>query len=305
MITHTPVLLKEMLENLCPQPGETYIDATFGGGGYTNAILNAAPCKVISIDRDKNVLPFASITSQKYKERFQFHNITFSAINEILNENKVNGIIADFGVSSMQLDEPERGFSFTKTGNLDMRMGKTKYSAFEIINSFTEKDLADIIFKYGEDGKSRKIANFIIRARNSEKIQTTTQLADIIENAYGGRKYWDKIHPATKTFQAIRIFINEELEEIQSLLNNSALLLKEGGRLICVSFHSLEDRIVKNFLKDNSPKKQKINKYAQHISCVEKTDFLIKNKDVIIPSIEEIKANPRARSAKMRCATKT
>lgn len=306
---HVPVLLKEVLQTLNPENGKVYIDATFGGGGYTKAILQSANCKVIALDRDESVFETAKQIKQEFGERFEFFHTPFSKIDEVLKGDKVDGIVADFGVSSMQFDLPERGFSFLKEGRLDMRMGKNgMHSAYTVVNQMPEPELIDIIFKYGQEKLAKKIAGYIVRARSKAPIQTTTELASLIYDAYGSEVRYSKIHPATKTFQAIRIFVNEELNEIEALLAKSIHLLNKGGRLICVSFHSLEDAIVKDFITKHSRHKQKINKYAEFSKSQplvkEEYDFDIITKDIIVPSPEEVAQNIRSRSARLRGAIK-
>jgi len=307
---HIPVLLNEMLEALKPHAGEVYVDATFGGGSYTKAILNAANCKVIALDRDFLAIEKAKEFKAEFGERFEFFHTTFSKIDEALNGQKVDGIVADFGVSSMQFDTPERGFSFLKEGELDMRMGLgAKESAYTIVNQMPEPELVEIISKYGEERLAKKIASFIVRARSKAPIKTTTELAALIYEAYGSEVRYTKIHPATKTFQAIRIFINNELLEIETLLAKSASLLNKGGRLVCVSFHSLEDSIVKDFLTKHSHSKQKKNKYAEFSKATKQEtieyDFEIVSKEIIVPTEAEVKENVRSRSARLRVAKRT
>ena len=301
---HKPVLLKEVLESLNPQDGETYLDVTFGAGGYTTAILESCRCKVIAFDRDETVIPKALELKALYGDRFEFHHALFSELSEHLNERKVDAIVADFGVSSMQLDTEERGFSFGKSAKLDMRMGLgAKYSAFQVVNSFPETELVSIISKYGEERLARKIANFIVRERSRKPIETTVHLATIVKEAYGSEAKYTKINPATKTFQAIRIFINDELGEIEKLLQASVEVLNSKGRLLCVSFHSLEDGIVKEFLNENSHTKKKANKYAEfskNATEEENKAFELLTKGVIMPSEEEVKLNIRSRSARLR-----
>lgn len=307
---HIPVLLNEVLSFLKPSKGEVYVDATFGLGGYCRAILESCNCSIIAIDRDENAVNLAREFKNKYGERFEFYNTNFSNITDVLAGRKVNGIVADFGVSSVQLDTAERGFSFLKDAKLDMRMSRLlngdKTSAFEVVNQFSEEKLANIILKFGEEKLAKKIASSIIRARVKNAITTTTELAKIIEEAYGSSIKYTKIHPATKTFQAIRIFINDELVEIETLLLKSKDLLVKGGRIICVSFHSLEDSIVKDFFNHNSASKEKINKYKS-FSKIEKglseeRYFNVITKSPITPSKQEISQNIRSRSAKLRCA---
>ena len=307
---HIPVLLREMLEALKPQDGEVYVDATFGGGSYTKAILNSANCKVIALDRDALAIEKAKEFKIEFGERFEFFHTTFGKIDEVLNGKKVDGIVADFGVSSMQFDIAERGFSFLKEGELDMRMGLgAKDTAYTIVNQMSEPDLVQIISKYGEERLAKKIASFIVRARSKSPIKTTTELAALIYEAYGSEVRYTKIHPATKTFQAIRIFINDELAEIEALLEKSINLLSKGGRLVCVSFHSLEDSIVKDFLVKHAESKQKKNKYAEFSKAAKQEaveyDFEILSKEIIVPTEAEVKENVRSRSARLRVAKRT
>jgi 16S rRNA (cytosine1402-N4)-methyltransferase len=295
---HTSVLLKEALYYLNPQQNGIYVDATFGAGGYTKAILQHTECTVVAFDRDQTTIPTAQKLQLEFGERFQFVHDKFSNIMQYIS--KVDGIVADFGISSMHVDDASRGFSFNKEAKLNMQMGKCDISAFEVINTFSEEKLAQIIDKYSNEHLAKKIASMIFHARKKQEIQTTTQLANIIYEAYNKPKHY-KIHPATKTFQAIRIFVNCELEEIEALLNASIDLLKPNGRVVCVSFHELEDRLVKNFLAENSPKKEKINKYSIEEKNQENKPFEIITKKPVEPSTEEVMTNPRARSAKLRC----
>ncbi len=262
--THTPVLLTEMLTALNPKSGEIYIDATFGGGGYTRAILSKG-ARVIAFDRDPFVKQFA--------QGVDLIQAPFSQMAHYVHE-KVDGVVFDFGVSSFQLDNPGRGFSFQSNGPLDMRMGEGKVTAALVVNSYGEKDLADIIYTYGEEHKSRLIAKLIVQHR---PFRTTKELADLIAKHVKGKP---RLHPATQTFQALRIYVNDELHEIQAGLESALSLLKPGGKIVTVSFHALEDRIVKQFFK------------AHHL----KTN----KKHVMKPSKEELKLNPRARSARLR-----
>lgn len=259
---HIPVLLHEALTLLQPKDGNTYVDATFGNGGYTTAILQHCNCKVIALDRDPTTTPKAMEIKQQFGKRFEFINDKFSNITHYISH--ADGIVADFGISSMHVDDASRGFSFQKDAPLNMQMGKCEISAFDVINTFSEEQLSDIIFKYSNEHLAKKIATAIFHTRKKSTIYTTTQLAEIIYNTYGKPRHY-KIHPATKTFQAIRVFVNNELEEIESLLTASGKIITTGGRLVCVSFHELEDRLVKNYLTENSQKKQKVNKYSQHI----------------------------------------
>lgn len=299
MQKHIPVMLQEVLQYLNPQNGEIYVDATFGNGGYTRAILEKANCKVIAIDRDPSVKIRANEFKNTYGERFEFRCGCFGDFSNIVKET-INGAVFDIGVSSMQLDEAQRGFSFTKDAPLDMRMSSEGLSAYDIVNNYDEKELADIIFNYGEERKSRQIASKIIEYRQKKSIETTKELAEIIYTVI--HKKAGAIDPATRTFQALRIAVNNELEELDKGLKGATARLSSGGRLVVVDFHSLEDRIVKNYMKSNSPKKTKISKYAPELI---KDDCIFSEiSKVIQPTKEECFTNTRARSAKLRYAIK-
>ena len=303
---HKPVLLTEVLQHLAPQAGETYVDATFGAGGYSTAILEAAPCSLYSIDRDASAKKFAAKLSEKFPQNFHFLAGNFSQMQSLLNEagvDSVNGIVFDLGVSSMQFDEMERGFSFDSDARLDMRMNQqNQLSAYEVVNGFEEVDLAKIIKEFGEEPKAKLIAKKIVERRRSKAISSCRELADIVRSLYVG---YFKIDPATRTFQAIRIFVNQELEEITQALQVAKRLLNKGGRLVVVSFHSLEDSIVKNFLKQESGLDKTISRY-QPVSANSEfaPSFKIINKSAIKPSEEEVQENYRARSSRMRVAVK-
>lgn len=296
---HIPVMLKEVLASLKPQAGDIYVDATFGYGGYTEAILDAAACKVIALDRDPNVKVRANEFKNRYGERFEFRAGRFGEFAELVPE-KIGGAVFDVGVSSMQLDNAERGFSFAKEAELDMRMSCEGESAKDIVNFYGEKELADILYQYGEERKSRQIAARIVEQRRRKKIETTTELAEIIYSVIH-RKPGD-VDPATRTFQALRIAVNDELGELERGLKGAASRLVSGGRLVVVDFHSLEDRIVKNYFKENGGKKVRISKYAPELA---QDDSLFSEvSKVMVPTAEECKENPRARSAKLRFAVR-
>jgi 16S rRNA (cytosine1402-N4)-methyltransferase len=301
-MSHIPVLLDQVLKYLAPKDNGVYVDCTFGNGGYSKAILEYCnTSKVIAIDQDPSVLGMASDFAAKYDTRFTFIKGNFSNLAEILNPfGLVDGIVWDLGVSSMQLDNPERGFSFSKSASLDMRMSQEGFSAYDFINSASEEEIANVIFYNGGETKSRQIAKKIVELRNIEPIQTTTQLAGIVKNIVYSRNF--SIDPATKTFQAIRIFVNKELEAFDNSLKEVDTLLRDNGRIVCVSFHSLEDIIIKNYLKTHSAKKVARSKYHK----AEKTEgiYEILTHKPVIASNEEIKANPRSRSAKLRAAKK-
>jgi 16S rRNA (cytosine1402-N4)-methyltransferase len=301
---HIPVMLNEVIKYLNPQDGEVYVDGTFGAGGYTEAILDKSACKVFAIDCDPNVVATAEKLTGKYKGRFSFLKGKFSNMEMLLESagiEKVNGIVLDIGVSSMQIDDGERGFSFMRDGPLDMRMSGEGMDAASFINGATEKELANTIYRYGGEKKSRYIAKAILQAREKEPIKTTAVFATIVRDAIYGKK--DKIDPATRTFQAIRIFINDELGELERALKSAEKLLLPGGRLVVVTFHSLEDAILKEFLNEKSGKNTGV---SRHVMAFDNTkpnfSFKLLTRKVVVPSEEEVNNNVRARSAKLRAA---
>lgn len=296
---HIPVMLQEVLAALNPQKGEVYVDATFGNGGYTRAILEAANCKVIALDRDPTVRIRANEIKNMYGERFEFRFGQFGDFADLVPE-KINGAVFDIGVSSMQLDEAERGFSFSKEGALDMRMSQSGVSAKDIVNTYDEQALADLIYQYGEEKKSRQIAREIAEYRKHKEIETTTELAEIIYKVI--HKKFGEIDPATRTFQALRIAVNDELGELSRGLTGAANRLQKNGRLAVVDFHSLEDRIVKTFFKENGGRRVRVSKYAPEL--VQNEHLFAEVSKVIVPTAEECKRNPRARSAKLRFAVR-
>ncbi len=296
---HIPVMLQEVLAALNPQKGEVYVDATFGNGGYTKAILEAANCKVIALDRDPAVRIRANEIKNMYGERFEFRAGQFGDFADLVPE-KINGAVFDIGVSSMQLDESERGFSFSKEGALDMRMSQSGLSAKDIVNTYDEQALADLIYQYGEERKSRQIAREIAEYRKHKEIETTTKLAEIIYKV--SHKKFGEIDPATRTFQALRIAVNDELGELSRGLTGAANHLQKNGRLVVVDFHSLEDRIVKTFFKENGGRRVRVSKYAPEL--VQDEHLFAEVSKVIVPTAEECRRNPRARSAKLRYAVR-
>ncbi len=303
---HKPVLLKEVIESLAVKDGGTYLDCTFGAGGYSTAILEAANCNLYAIDRDETTEKFAAEVSKKFGKRFNFSLGKFSEIEKLLAEkniDKLDGMVLDIGVSSMQLDDKTRGFSFDSEAKLDMRMdSKNHYSAYELVNQVGEEELAEIIKEYGEEPKARKIAKKIVTLRNEKPITSCRELADIVRSLYFG---YSKTDPATRTFQALRIFINQELDELKSVLASAINLLKKDGRLVVVSFHSLEDSIVKNFLKKESGLSQTYSRYMPDIIAEKAVkNFHLITKSAISPTSKEVADNPRSRSAKMRVAVK-
>ncbi|MFC1659691.1 16S rRNA (cytosine(1402)-N(4))-methyltransferase RsmH [Pseudomonadota bacterium] len=303
-LPHKSVMLHELLASLAPKDNEVYIDCTFGAGGHSTAILKTSNCIVYGIDRDKTVEKFTNKLKEEFPKRFHFINGKFGNLENLLkqqNIGKVDGIILDLGVSSMQLDEGPRGFSFQKKARLDMRMGSGTLNAYDVVNKSQESHLADILYNYGDEVKARQIAKAIIEKRKKKPIETTTELASIVREFYP-KASKTKIDPATKTFQAIRIFVNDELEELTKVLNASINVLKKGGRLVVITFHSLEDKIVKDFMRRESGySERKISKYKEK---TETFNFTLGVKKAIAPSDEEILDNIRSRSAKLRYVIK-
>ncbi len=296
---HYPVMLNEVLESLDISDNKTYVDATFGNGGYSEAILNKANCKVIALDRDSTVLPRAEELKKLYGNRFEFRLGCFGNFADLIDDN-IDGAVFDIGVSSMQLDQSERGFSFAKDAPLDMRMSQTGVSAKDLVNTLSEEQLADILYNYGEEKKSRHIAKKIVEARKIKPIETTVELANIIYQI-NKRSFNQTIDPATRSFQALRIAVNDELNELSKGLLGATLRLNKGGRLVVVDFHSLEDRIVKTFMKTNSDKKQHISRYRQNENSISDALFSFASK-AIVPTAQELELNSRSRSAKLRYA---
>jgi 16S rRNA (cytosine1402-N4)-methyltransferase len=294
---HKPVMLDEVLETLAPRDQETYIDATFGAGGYSAAILEKANCFVVALDRDPEAGLRAQSFKTQYNNRFSFYEGRFGEMERLLPSAGYDGIVFDVGVSSPQLDESSRGFSFRMEGPLDMRMEKKGLSAADVVNEFEEKEIARIIWVYGEERRSRAIARAIVAQRKEQPFETTTQLAALVRSIVGVER--PGFDPATRTFQALRLYVNDELGELERGLEASEKLLKTGGRLVVVSFHSLEDRIVKNFLKKKSGGEGNPSRYLPEVPRIAPT-FHLKSRKALTPGDEEIKSNPRARSAHLR-----
>ncbi|HET6840052.1 MAG TPA: 16S rRNA (cytosine(1402)-N(4))-methyltransferase RsmH [Bradyrhizobium sp.] len=301
---HIPVLGRQAIGMLQPRAGGLYVDATFGAGGYSRAILEISGTRVIGIDRDRSAITGGFDLVDRSAGRLSLVEDRFSNLAEICAAQgapSVDGVVMDVGVSSMQLDEAERGFSFRLGGPLDMRMGREGPTAADVIAKASEADLANIIYIFGEERHSRGLARAIVAARKEAPITTTRALADIVARVVRSKP--GDIHPATRTFQALRIFVNEELDELQLALVAAERVLKPGGRLVVVSFHSLEDRIVKNFLSERA----KAGGGSRHLPEVaqEAPSFHILTKRPLTPDDDEIFANPRARSAKLRAAERT
>jgi 16S rRNA (cytosine1402-N4)-methyltransferase len=308
---HISVMLDEVLATLKPADGEVYADGTFGAGGYSKAILDAADCTVIGIDRDKSALWLGEDLKKIYQERLILKHGRFSEVARLAAEAgypQLDGFVLDLGVSSMQIDQAERGFSFRFDGPLDMRMNQDsdEPSAADIVNTWEESALADIIWKYGEERHSRRVAHRIVEKRQEKPITRTAEFADIVRGAIP-RTFGDKIDPSTRTFQALRIFVNAEMEELENALKAAAAVLKPGGRLVVVSFHSLEDRIVKNFMHEQAGMTARSSRHLpDHPSRDDSVPaFTLPSRKAIFPTDQESAINPRARSARLRVAVRT
>ena len=303
---HTPVMLNEVMEALSPRDGAIYVDATFGAGGYAEALLEAVDCTVWGIDRDPRALAIGADLESRFRGRVTVLNGRFGDMVRLLSEvgvERIDGIALDLGVSSMQLDDPERGFSFRADGPLDMRMASSGMTAAEVVNRLTEKELADIIFRYGEERRSRRIARAIVESRRESPITRTGKLAELVRRVVVKSK--DGIDPATRTFQALRIYVNDEMGELERGLNAAEILLRPGGRLSVVSFHSLEDRQAKEFLQGRSGTAAKPSRHLSPQTAEAAPTFKLLHRRVVKPTAAETEANPRARSARMRAAERT
>lgn len=306
---HKPVLRAETVELLKPQAAEIFVDATLGLGGHTEAILSlSAETKVIGIDQDTQAIEFAGERLEKFGERIEIFHSNFSEIKQVLARagiEKVDGILADLGVSSLQFDSETRGFSFRFDAPLDMRMNADSdaETAAEMLENLSEEEIADIIYKFGEERFSRRIARRIVWKREiGEPVRTTKELAETVEKAIGrGKK--DKIHPATKTFQALRIAVNGELEILEQFIRDCIDVLKKDGRLVLITFHSLEDRIVKQAMQKLSGKCFCPPRLPVCV-CGATKEVEILTKKPVVPSEKELEENPRARSAKLRACRK-
>jgi 16S rRNA (cytosine1402-N4)-methyltransferase len=305
---HLPVMLTEVLDQLMPEPGGVFVDGTFGAGGYARAILDAADCRVFAIDRDPSAISGGQRLAALYPGRLTLIEGRFGDMEELLaaaNAPQPDGVVLDIGVSSMQLDQAERGFSFMRDGPLDMRMGKAGATAADAVNTLSQERLADIIYIFGEEPRARSIARAIVQARAVAPIATTLDLVRAVERATGRQRPQDRTHPATRTFQALRIHVNGELDELVEALHAAERLLKPGGRLVVVTFHSLEDRIVKRFFAQRSGN---VPSGSRHLPDIEKgpaPSFTLPFKGHAGASEDEARANPRARSAKLRCGIRT
>ena len=307
---HKPVLLAETIELLNPSGGEIFVDATLGLGGHAEAILSAADeTKVIGIDQDLEAIRFASERLEKFGDRIRIFHANFSEIKQVLADakvEKVDGVLADLGVSSLQFDSAQRGFSFRFDAKLDMRMNADsgEETAAELLENLSETEIADLIYKYGEERNSRRIARRIVWKKEiGEPIRTTKELAETVEKAIGRGKSKDKIHPATRTFQALRIAVNGELEILEKFITDSIDILKKDGRLAVITFHSLEDRIVKQTLQKLAGKCSCPPRFPQCV-CGARREVEILTRKPVAPSQKESDENSRARSAKLRVCRK-
>lgn len=316
---HIPVLLDEVLEALNVREGGHYIDATLGAGGYSRAILSKAQCRVWGFDRDPSAQSVSESLSLEFSERFSWTNAPFAKLTSLETspdgnaiEGVLDGVVFDLGVSSMQLDEADRGFSFQSDGPLDMRMfsapgfeaSETGLSAADVVNSFSAEKLADIFYIYGDEKRSRAIARAILEVRDDKPFVRTKQLADCVERVLGGRRGSPK-HPATRVFQALRIYVNDELGELIKGLSGAERCLKPGGRLVVVAFHSLEDRIVKRFFRQRAGKDIQQSRHLPEQEPAHPASFQIVNQRGLTSTKNEINANPRARSAVLRSGIRT
>jgi len=305
---HIPVMLSEVIEALKPGDGKYFIDGTFGAGGYTSRLLESAHCSVLAIDRDPDAAKFARALEERFPGRLKFVLGRYAEMREIAEREgigAIDGVALDLGVSSMQLDEPERGFSFSQDGPLDMRMGAEGLTASDLVNALPERDLAAILSTLGEEKRARSIARAIVARRAEALILRTGELADIVARVLG-RRHDETKHPATRTFQALRLYLNEELLELARGLSAAEHLLKPKGRLAVVTFHSLEDRIAKRFFAARSMPAPRASRHLpEQGGSTFLPSFRLLNRRPLSPSKDEIRLNPRARSARLRAGERT
>jgi 16S rRNA (cytosine1402-N4)-methyltransferase len=302
MNTHVPVMLNEVLATLAPRDGGVYLDGTFGGGGYARAILEKAHCTLWAIDRDPEAIERGASMIARFPGRLHLLHGQFGDMVALLDQAGVtalDGIVLDLGVSSFQLDDPDRGFSFRQDGPLDMRMGKHGTSAADLVNTLPERDLADVLYELGEERASRRIAHAIVAARLQAPIETTGRLAEIIRSVLPPDRSGN--HPATRSFQALRIKVNDELGQIEAALEQAVGLLSPGGRLAVVAFHSLEDRIVKRYMTQASGHAGSPSRHdPAGLRTRDAPDFRLLTARALRPSSTETEQNPRSRSARLR-----
>ncbi|HEY5338804.1 MAG TPA: 16S rRNA (cytosine(1402)-N(4))-methyltransferase RsmH [Rhizomicrobium sp.] len=301
MSGHLPVMLSEVLEALSPRDGAHYIDGTFGGGGYAKAILEAANCKVFGIDRDPDAIARGLEMAKNYGGRLTLAQGEFSRMDELFGGESSDGVVLDLGVSSFQFDQAERGFSFREDGPLDMRMSKSGESAADFVNTADEAALADVIHHLGEERFARRVARAIVAAR---PLSRTAELADVVAKALGPAALRHPIHPATRTFQALRIHVNDELGELERGLEAAERVLHAGGRFAVVAFHSLEDRIVKRFFTERGKPQPAGSRHAPQTRAARAQTFRLISSKPRMPTEAETARNPRARSARLRVAEK-
>ncbi len=301
--SHFPVMLNEVIKLSSASKGGFFVDCTFGGGGYSKAILKFPNTKVVALDRDKAVISLAEKLEKKFQNRFQFYKLKFSQLDTVLKKN-VDTIIFDLGLSSIQLNDLERGFSFNSKEKLDMSMGLSSFSAQEAINNLSESHLKLIIKILGEEKEASKIAKNIVKVRLKKRITRVDELVNII-NKSKKKNYTNKINPSTKTFQAFRIFVNKEITELINGIVNATKILKPGGKILIVSFHSIEDKIVKYFFSSYCKNRSRASRYIPDIDSQNLTLFEKYEKKVIRPSNSEILKNNRSRSAKLRFAIRS
>ena len=302
--SHFPVMLDEIIKICSPSKGGVYIDCTFGGGGYSNRLLKFSKTKVIAFDRDQFIFKIAKQLEKKYPKRFLFYQKKFSEIETVVKSESADVVIFDLGLSSIQLNNLERGFSFNSRETLDMSMGLSNTSAEEVVNNFSEKKLKSIIKILGEEKDASRIARNIIKTRLKKKISKVDQLVEIIEKSKK-KNYTKKINPSTKTFQALRIFVNKEITELIDGIINATKILKPGGKILIISFHSIEDRIVKYFFSNFSSSRSNPSRYFPEKKDINISLFDKYRNKIIKPSKVEIIKNPPSRSAKLRYAIRS
>ncbi len=303
-LSHFPVMLDEVVKICTPEKGGIFLDCTFGGGNYSQRFLKFSKTKVIALDRDSFIKNISKNLEKKYPKRFFFYQKKFSELNKVVKDVLVDAVIFDLGISSIQLNNLKRGFSFKSKDELDMKMGLSIMSAADVINSSSENQLKSIIKILGEEKDASKIARNIVKARSEKKITKVNQLVKIIEKSKI-KNFKNKINPCTKTFQALRIFVNKEISELITGIINATRILKPGGKLLVLSFHSIEDKIVKYYFSNFSLNKSKPSRYLPDINLNSGELFNEYKNKVIRPTKKELNQNPPSRSAKLRFAIRS